>query len=304
MPPVRAIVVFYHVARLNSIMRAAAKLSVTPSAISQQIKSLEEQIGATLITRKGRNIRLTEIGERYFEMINDKIEGVLQATEFMRGNQINSILVIRAPPTISSKWLLPRLARFMEKAPAVNLRIDGSNEPVDFTRDNVDLEIRHGLGGWPGLHSEPLTEKRFLPVCAPILASAGSLSPQQLLALPHIRSAKAQIQWSSWINGQNLEAGANVRMPFDRSHMAIDAAVLGYGMALESELMIEAELRAGHLVVPVKRTPRLQAAMQWLVCPYSNLRRQRVVRLIEWVRDEIKSWQRNNPAESVAILVV
>ncbi len=109
-------------------MRAAAKLSVTPSAISQQIKSLEEQIGATLITRKGRNIRLTEIGERYFEMINDKIEGVLQATEFMRGNQINSTLVIRATLTISSKWPLPRLARFMEKAPTVNLRIDGSNE--------------------------------------------------------------------------------------------------------------------------------------------------------------------------------
>lgn len=302
MQPFRAIAVFYHVARLNSIVGAAAQLNVTPSAVSQQLKALEEQIGASLITRRGRNVGLTEAGERYFEMISDKVEGIMRATDAMQGRQQQATLVIRATPTISSKWLLPRLTRFMERMPDTNLRIDGSNEPVDFTRDNVDLEIRHGLGGWPGLYTEPLTEERFVPVCAPGLAAVASLTPAEVLGLPLIRSAKAQVQWLAWAEAQGLGAVTDPRLSFDRSHMAIDAACLGYGIALESELMIEAELTTGRLVVPVARTPLLQVATQWLVCPRSNLRRHRVTRLIEWLREEAHDWRKGSPAESVEYL--
>lgn len=302
MQPFRAIAVFYHVARLNSIIGAAAQLNVTPSAISQQLKTLEEQIGTSLVTRRGRNVGLTEAGERYFEMISDKVEGIMRATDVMQGRQQQATLVIRTTPTISSKWLLPRLARFLVQMPDTNLRIDGSNEPVDFTRDNVDLEIRHGLGGWPGLYTEPLTEERFVPVCAPSMATTASLRPDQLIALPRIRSVKAQVQWSAWAEAQGLAPVAEARLSFDRSHMAIDAAALGYGVALESELMIEAELASGRLVVPVAQTPLLQVATQWLVCPRSNLRRHRVMRLIEWLRHEADAWRRSSPANSLDFL--
>lgn len=302
MQPFRAIAVFYHVARLNSIVGAAAQLNVTPSAVSQQLKALEEQIGTALITRRGRNVGLTEAGERYFEMIGDKVEGIMRATDAMQGRQQQATLVIRATPTISSKWLLPRLTRFMERMPDTNLRIDGSNEPVDFTRDNVDLEIRHGLGGWPGLYTEPLTEERFVPVCAPTLAATASLVGADVLRLPRIRSAKAQVQWQAWAEAQGLGAVTEARLSFDRSHMAIDAACLGHGIALESELMIEAELTAGRLVVPVAQTPLLQVATQWLVCPRSNLRRHRVTRLIEWLREEAAAWRQTSPANSLEYL--
>lgn len=302
MQPFRAIAVFYHVARLNSIVGAAAQLNVTPSAVSQQLKALEEQIGTTLITRRGRNVGLTEAGERYFEMISDKVEGIMRATDAMQGRQQQATLIIRATPTISSKWLLPRLTRFMERMPETNLRIDGSNEPVDFTRDNVDLEIRHGLGGWPGLYTEPLIDERFVPVCAPALAAAASLPGADVLRLPRIRSVKAQVQWQAWAEAQGLGAVTEARLSFDRSHMAIDAACLGYGVALESELMIEAELMAGRLVVPVARTPLLQVATQWLVCPRSNLRRHRVNRLIEWLREEAAEWKQTSPANTLEYL--
>lgn len=302
MQPFRAIAVFYHVARLNSIVAAAGQLNVTSSAVSQQLKALEKQIGTTLITRRGRNVGLTEAGERYFEMISDKVEGIMRATDAMRGRQQQATLVIRATPTISSKWLLPRLMRFMERVPDTNLRIDGSNEPVDFTRDNVDLEIRHGLGGWPGLYTEPLTEERFMPVCAPGLAASGSLAADEVLHLPRIRSAKAQVQWQAWAEAQGLGPVNEARLSFDRSHMAIDAACLGYGVALESELMIEAELTTGRLVVPVARTPLLQVATQWLVCPRSNLRRHRVTRLIDWLREEAAEWRRTSAIEDVEFL--
>ncbi|MCG6112216.1 MAG: LysR substrate-binding domain-containing protein [Paracoccus sp.] len=302
MQPFRAIAVFYHVARLNSITGAAAQLNVTPSAVSQQLKALEEQIGTSLITRKGRTVGLTEAGERYFEMISDKVDGIIQATALMRGRQQQAALVIRATPTIASKWLLPRLARFLELMPDTHLRIDGSNEPVDFTRDNVDLEIRHGLGGWPGLYIEPLTEERFVPVCAPTLAVQGALEGRQVLDMPRIRSAKPQVQWSAWSEAQGLGPVPEARLSFDWSHMAIDAAVLGYGEALEIELMVEVELATGRLVVPVARTPLLQVATQWLVCPRSNLRRHRVTRLIKWLRAEAEDWRRTSPANTIDFL--
>ncbi|MDO5641719.1 MAG: LysR substrate-binding domain-containing protein [Paracoccus sp. (in: a-proteobacteria)] len=303
MPPFRAIAVFYQVARLNSIVQAAGELNVTPSAVSQQIKALEEQIGTTLVARNGRSIRLTEAGERYFELISDKVEGVMRATELMRGTRQVASLVIRTTPTISTKWLLPRLRRFLDIMPDTNIRIDGSNEPVDFNRDNVDLEIRHGLGGWPGLYIEPLVDERFLPVCSPHLADCGVLDTAEVLNLPIIRSVKAQVQWSDWTEAQGLPAPpSNATLSFDRSHMAVDAATLGLGVALESELMMEAELRSGKLVIPVARTPRLEIATQWLVCPRSNLRRHRVMRLIEWLREEAALWRKNSPANSVEFL--
>lgn len=303
MLPFRAISVFYHVARLNSIAKAAEKLSVTPSAISQQIRVLEEQIGTTLVTRNGRNIRLTEAGERYFELISAKVEAVIDATEMMRGARQSANIVIRTTPTISTKWLLPRLGKLLEQMPDTNIRIDGSNEPVDYNRDNVDLEIRHGLGGWPGLYTEPLAEELFLPICAPALAAARTLSPRDVMNLPRIRSVKAQVQWSAWFEAQGLKSyEKQAKISFDRSHMAIEAAVLGLGVALESDLMIDAELRSGRLVVPVTRTPKLQIATQWLVCPRSNLRRHRVMRLIEWLRAEAEDWRKNRPANNVEYL--
>lgn len=303
MTPFRAIAVFYHVAKLNSIAQAASHLGVTPSAVSQQIRVLEEQVGTMLVTRAGRNIRLTEAGENYFELISDKVDGIIQATATVRGSRAPTTLTIRATPTISTKWLLPRLGKFLAESPGMDIRLDGSNEPVDFTRDQVDLEIRHGLGGWSGLYKEPLVEERFLPVCSPQLAAAGTLSSGDILDFRLIRSVKAQIQWPAWLQANGMQdRNTNSRLSFDRSHMAIDAAALGLGIALESELMMEAELRSGRLVVPVMQTPHLLAATQWMVCPRSNLRRRRVVRLMEWLRAEVAEWKAGSPANTIDFL--
>lgn len=305
MPPFRAIIVFYHVARQNSITRAAADLNVTASAVSQQIRILEEQTGTTLVARDGRSIHLTEAGEHYFQQISDKVEGILQATDKMRGARAPATIIIRATPTISTKWLLPRLERFLDRMPNTDIRLDGSNEPVDFSRDNVDLEIRHGLGGWSGLYEEPLVEERFLPVCSPCLAAAGSLEAKDIPAFRLIRSVKAQVQWPLWLSSQKLrDEGIGDRVSFDRSHMAIEAAALGLGIALESELMMEAELRSGRLVVPVARTPLLKEATQWMVCPRSNLRRHRVVKLMEWLREEVAEWSAGNPVDALEYLTL
>ncbi len=171
MAPFRFIIAFYHVATLQSVARAAEELGVTPGAVSQQLRVLEEQLGTKLVTKAGRRIRLTEAGERYFEMIASDIENIIAATRQVQGERTTMLLTVRATPTVSTKWLLPRLSRFLEANPTIDLRLDGSNEPTDFTRDLVDLEIRHGIGRWPGLHVVPLAEERFLPVCSPTVAA-------------------------------------------------------------------------------------------------------------------------------------
>ncbi|MGR3590489.1 MAG: LysR substrate-binding domain-containing protein [Limimaricola soesokkakensis] len=292
MTPFRAIAVFYHVATLNSVMAAAEQLGVTASAVSQQLRALEAQIGTALVTRQGRRIRLTEAGERYFELISDQVEGLIRATETMRGARTTATLTIRATPTVSTKWLLPRLPGFLDANPSIDVRLDGTNEPTDFARDPVDLEIRHGTGRWPGLHVLPLAEESFVPVCASRLAPPRSIGPDDLVNFRLIQSLKAQVQWPAWFAAQDLPTPNMARrLSFDRSHMAVDAAVLGLGVALESTLMMERELAGGMLVQPLRDAPVIRITTQWLVCPPANLRRSRVRRFIDWIAAEARSWQ-------------
>ncbi|WP_460275773.1 LysR substrate-binding domain-containing protein [Celeribacter sp. ULVN23_4] len=299
MTPFRAISVFYHVATFNSVSAAADVLGVTPSAVTQQVRTLEEQVGTALVARIGRRIRLTEEGERYFELIAGQVEGIIAATQQMKGRKTASRLTIRTTPTVSTKWLLPRLPRFLDANPDIDVRLDGTNEPTDFNRDHVDLDIRHGTGRWPGLHVEPLALERFMPVCSPSLAASRSFDPADLFRFRIIRSVKAQIQWGQWLEHFGLDDGQiENHLLFDRSHMAVDAAVLGMGVALESNLMMWKELRDGTLVVPVRDAAQMSISTQWLVCPHTHMRRSRVRRFLDWLKAEAAAWQAESDANS------
>lgn len=294
LPPLRSIGVFYQLGRLNSVSKAAEFLGVTPSAISQQIRTLEELLGTTLVRKVGREVRLTETGERYFEMIAENIENIWQATRQITGARSTELLNIRATPSVSTKWLLPKLPRFSDENPGLDMRLDGSNEPVDFTRDNVDIEIRHGEGRWPGLHVQPLASEIFVPVCSPEFAGAASVSATGLQSMRLIHSVKSQLPWSVWFSAQSLPAEGNWRkIYFDRSHMAVDAAVSGMGVALESLLMMHTELENGSLVVPITNVPEFVLTTQWLVCPPHHLRRDRVKRFLSWIDREVALWRQS-----------
>jgi DNA-binding transcriptional LysR family regulator len=148
-----------------------------------------------------------------------------------------------------------------------------------------------------------LAEEIFLPVCAPEVAAPHSLDPDELQTFRLIRSVKAQVQWSDWIAKAGVARCNGGRMlHFDRSHMAIDAAAAGLGVALESTLMMEHELSSGRLIVPVASTPRIMVSTQWLVCPPPHLRRRRVRLFLEWIQAEAETWQ-HGQSELIAQLV-
>ena len=295
--PLRAIAVFDAVARCRSLSKAAAELFVTPSAVSQQIHALEVHLGTTLLARAGRGVVLTEAGERYFEMISADVQRITEATQRIRGFRSRSVLTVRTTPTLGNKWLLPRLRSFLDANPDVELRLTGTTEPTDFSREAVDLEIRHGEGRWPGMFVEGLAEEAFVPVCSPSYAAAASLAVTELPGHRLIHSVKAQVQWSQWF----ALAGAMPdvewrRLLFDRSHMAIDAAVDGLGLALESTLMMWRELREGSLVCPVAHPPRVTLTTQWIVCPFDHLHRPKVRQFLDWLRVERSVWQDQRPS--------
>lgn len=289
--PLRAITVFHAVARSGSITRAAEDLGVTPSAVSQQVQSLELALGTALIGKAGRAIVLTEAGERYFEMIGAGIDRIMEATERIQGFRSVTTLTVRATPSLSTKWLLPRLAGFITAHPDIELRLDGTNEPTAFQKENVDIEIRHGTGGWPGLFAEGLVEESFRPVCAPALAAPGSLAAEDLPRHLLIHSVKSQVQWAHWFTRAGIRPAARWRrLLFDRTHMAIDAAAGGLGIALESDLMLWGDLRAGRLASPLASPPRVTLVTQWVTCPPDHLRQRKVRAFLDWIRHERDAW--------------
>jgi LysR family glycine cleavage system transcriptional activator len=291
--PIRAINVFHAVARAGSIARAADELRVTPSAVTQQIQGLELQLGVSLISKVGRQIVLTEAGERYFASIADEIDRIVEATNTIRGYRSVTTLTVRATPTVSNKWLLPRLGAFLDANPDLEVRLDGTNEPTDFNREIVDVEIRHGNGRWPGLFVEGLTEEHFFPVCAPSYAQQTSMHPPEVLDYRLIHSVKSQAQWPYWFSLSNISPPNRwKRVFFDRSHMAIDAACDAFGIALESNLMMWRELRDGRLVCPVKAPPQIRLTTQWIVCPRDHLRQKKVRLFLEWLRKEAAIWHK------------
>ncbi|WP_343586512.1 LysR substrate-binding domain-containing protein [Herbaspirillum sp.] len=290
--PLRAISVFHAAARSGSISAAAEELNVTPSAVSQQIQALETHLGTSLMVKIGRGVALTEAGERYFSMIAEEIDRISEATQSIRGLRPVTLLTVRATPTLSSKWLLPRLKGFLDANPGLEVRLNGTNEVTDFTRETVDVEIRHGRGQWPGLYTEGLAEELFFPVCHPGYAAPGSLEAEDLVHHRLIQSVKSQVQWPYWFSLNQLTPPNQMRrVLFDRSHMAIDAAADGIGMALESSLMMWRELRDGTLACPLRRPPRIAQTTQWVVCPVDSLRKKKVSLFLDWLRDEVKQWQ-------------
>ncbi len=235
----------------------------------------------------GRGILLTEAGERYFASINESAEQIAEATNAIRGYRSITSLTIRATPTLSNKWLLPRLRNFLAANPDLEVRLDGTNEPTDFNREAVDVEIRHGDGKWPGLFVEGLIEETFIPVCSPSIAKAGSLCVEDVLQYRLIHSVKSQAQWTRWLALAKIEPNERWRrVLFDRSHMAIDAAVGGLGIALESTLMMQRELADGSLVCPVRDPPEILIVTQWIACPRDHLRHKKVRTFLDWLRAE------------------
>lgn len=287
--PFRSIVVFHAVATSGSMLQAAQRFGVTPSAVSQQVKQLEDHIGTSLFHRQGRRLILTEAGERYLDMVGDEVDNILRATERIRGLAARTVLNVRAAPTFATKWIIPHLPAFLNVHPELDLRLDATSEPLEFGRDHVDLEIRHGRGNWTGLYLRKIGDERFAPLCAPSLIAPGSVEIADLARYPLIHSVKNVLQWPNWFADQGVEPPKEKkRLMFDRAHNSIDMAATGAGIALESHVTAWKELHDGRLACPLRAPPALWRVSLWYACPRANIKRRPVRQFMDWLDSTLR----------------
>ncbi len=271
-----------------SFKAAAEDLNITPSAISHGVQTLEDWLGVELFVRGNRSLVLTEAGAAYLPQVQAALEMLARASETVPGRKPTGRLAVSVPPTFGMRWLLPRLLRFNERHPGIEVTVDTSHRRVDFSRDGIDVAIRMGKGDWPGLHSTCLVREKLIPVCAPHLApsirSAADLSRNTLL---HV--TKAGEDWAEWgaLAGVDL-ADAAGGLRFDTIQMALEAAVGGFGVALGRLPLIEQDLTAKRLV-QVLGPPQFCSTGYWLVMQRETVLRPEVNTFRNWINAELKS---------------
>lgn len=256
LPPLNSLRAFEAAARLGSFSRAAEELAVTPGAISQQIRLLEEQVGERLFERKGRGMELTEAGIAAAPIVTEAFGTLERAVALMRQPLQKRSLTVAVAPSFAGKWLAPRLYRFQEIQPSVEVWISAASERVDLGAGAADLAIRYGPGGDITLNEEHLLSEEVLPVCSPdLLANSAPINRPEDLArhtLLHDASPESDVDgadWAAWFRVRrmrNVDVSGGVR--FNQSALVIDAAVAGRGVALAKRSLAQNDLASGRLV--------------------------------------------------------
>ena len=294
LPPLSSLRAFEAVARRLSFTHAAADLSVTPGAVSQQIRLLEQLLGECLFARTRRSVTLTETGMRMLPEVQLGLETLSRAMN-KKTSGAGRTLTISVAPSFASKWLLPRLTEFSDRHPDIDLRISATVALADFRRDQVDLGIRLGSGNYPDLHVERLFGERLTPLCAPTLLKAkgglrrpADLAKHRLLHDISIPGESERPFWERWLElagVKNVAAHRGAR--FSLAELAIQAAIDGAGVVLGRLVLAEADLAAGRLVRPFRRALPLEVNY-FLVMPKGNARRAEIQALRDWLFGALK----------------
>lgn len=256
LPPLKAVRTFEAAARLGSFALAASELGVTPSAVSLQIKLLEEYVGVRLFNRVRRSVVLTDAGRRYADEAAAAFARIAAATRSLTDGGKGGILNLHSTPSFATQWLMPRLAQFRALHPHIDVRLHASVEDVDLA-ETVDVDIRHGARApSAGVNMLPFPEELVAPLCSPELANGVHpiRRPEDLRAHVLIHSELCMVKWRDWQRKKpSLHLDLDRGPRFDRSFMSISAAVDGLGVCLESMLLVQRELKAGKLVLPFGR---------------------------------------------------
>ncbi|MGO1070735.1 LysR substrate-binding domain-containing protein [Lysobacter sp. CA199] len=287
--PLSALRAFESAARHGSFSRAAGELAVTPTAVSHQIRSLEESLGVPLFERRARKVALTEAGSQLYPVLRDGFDAFEGALERLARIRTRAAVTVSATNAFTSKWLLPRVASFTVLHPQIDLQLHASDEAVDLVGGGVDIAIRYGRGPYPGLLAEPMFADDFAPVVNPRL---GVRVPSDLDAVPIIhfqwkRHHPLNPTWEAWFARAGLawrSASGELRFS-DESH-AIQAAVAGQGAALLSLALVRDEIAAGQLVQPFG--PVLAGHAYHLVTDPERATSPSVSAALEWLRAQVR----------------
>jgi len=290
LPPLNALRAFEAAARHLSFTKAADELHVTPGAISQQVKALEEYVGATLFRRMNRALLLTDEAQACLPALREGFDRLAEATYLLSAQDSQNRLTVSAAPSFASKWLVPRLGDFQEHYPDIDVWISADIEPVDFAKDGVDIAVRYGSGNYPNLHAELLLEEHVFPVCSPRLLTGdfpirmpADLKNHTLLHDMSPDNDESCPDWAMWLKAAGVDGVNDSRgLRFNQSSLALEAAISGRGVALAKRTLAMDDLTAGRLAKPFDLTLSVEFAY-YLVCPKSKLALTKVNQFMAWM---------------------
>ncbi|MHB2139242.1 transcriptional regulator GcvA [Pseudomonas monsensis] len=287
LPSLNGLRAFECAARYMSFTKAAAELHVTQTAISHQIRRLEDELGVTLFLRLKEGLALTEEGQAYLPGIRAAFHELRHATQALLASRQNTVLTINTLVSVASKWLLPRLPSFQQANPDIDVRISASTELVDFRQGGIDAAIRYGRGDWKGLRADFLMSDEIFPVCSPALLSTskGLNAPADLLDHTLLQvSGMTAGDWNRWLSaaGESVTLAEGPRLTFDLAMMAVQAAVDGQGVCIGRSTYVADDLRAGRLVAPFALRLKDELGF-YLVTPHETADSKKIVALRAWL---------------------
>ena len=287
LPSLNGLRAFEAAARHLSFTKAAEELNVTQTAISHQIKRLEEELGLQLFIRQNRSLALTAEARDYLPGIRAAFQDLRLATDRLKRNENANVLTVSTLTSFATKWLVPRLSRFQEQHPSIDVRVTTSMALVDFARDGVDVGIRYGHGKWQGLRADWLMADQLFPVCSPALLNGNpplrkpeDLANHTLLHTSH----DMEDDWRVWLTASGLPANLSAQpgLTFDLQFMTVQAAIDGLGVAIGRTAIVESDVAKGRLVVPFEMTLPADAGY-YLVCPHTSADTPKIIAFRDWL---------------------
>lgn len=292
LPPLKSLQAFDAAARHLSFKRAAEELNVTPTAISHRIKTLEEHLGHKLFHRLTRALQLTAAGEAYAPLVREGFARLEAASGALDHAEESGDIVVTTTMSLATKWLTPRLQRFTERHPDITVRVLATDQPLDFSRQNVDLAIRYGYGDYGDHFVAWVLTDRAAPVCAPAFLTIrdGTPTAAAIAASPLIHYewnglSERDPNWRKWfeVAGVELEQ-VPASAVYSDEHMCVQAAIDGHGIALTGLIAAAGDIEAGRLIV--LGNIRLKSKSYFLVCPTHRAEAPKHVAFREWLLEE------------------
>jgi LysR family glycine cleavage system transcriptional activator len=298
LPPLNALRAFEATARHLSVKNAADELCVTPGAVSQLIKTLEVHLGVALFRRVNRGIFLSDVGQAYLPPVRNAFRQISDATRRAAVPADTGLLTVSATPFFASAWLVPRLKSFQDAHPDIDLQVMTSHALADFSRDGVDVAIRHGLGRYSGLSSRRVLTVEVVPVAAPALVEQLGMpaAPAELVRWPRVNDAERK-GWALWFRAQGIADTGPARGPsFDDAGLLLKAVLTGQGAALLPAAVVADDIAQGHLV-QLCGAAWLEDFAYYLVYPEGSEERPKVAAFRDWLLEAARNIPRKGAAE-------
>lgn len=289
LPPMRALMAFEAVARTSSFRAAADELNVTRSAVSHQIRALEEQLGMSLFKRDKRPVEMTDAGKSYFPVVRDAFDKIEEHTRTFMDDGNDNELTIQTYVTVALKWLIPRLYDFEQRYSQMQVRLSTSYLDWELDRGNVDVGFILSRRRMNGLHSSKLFKPALTPVCSPKLLKGKNAikTPEDLRDHTLIHVYTAEEDWQTWLDEAGMgDLKPSRRLAFDSYVMALQAAADGKGVAITMWPFAAEDLGTGQLVCPFDLVAPCKHSWQ-VVCETAHKHKSKIQKFERWLRRQI-----------------